>query len=82
MDAFGSVRILLTSSFRDEPPEHCSSRKRLMELSRDCLACSAGFVGAIFLAGCGVVLLDQGCWNFKGWSSRTATNDVVMMLQV
>ena len=53
-----------------------------MELSRDCLACSAGFVGAIFLGGGGVVLLDQGCWNFKGWSSRTATNDVVMMLQV
>ena len=74
MDAFGSVRILLTSSFRDEPPEHCSSRKRLMELSRDCLACSAGFVGAIFLGGGGgVVFVDQGCWIFKGWSSRTAT---------
>ena len=64
MDAFGSVRFLLTS-FRDEPPEHCSSRKRLMELSRDCLACSAGFVGAIFLGGGGVVLVDRGCGSLR-----------------
>ena len=56
MDAFGFGSVLLTSSFRDEPPEHCSSRKRLMELSRDCLACSAGFVGAIL----GVVVVL--CW--------------------
>jgi hypothetical protein len=37
-----------------------------MELSRDCLACSAGFVGAIFLGGGGVAGLRSKILGMDG----------------